>query len=253
MSNYPDYVHEEIIRYYESELINADGCKDITSKLIFDERMMFIWSALSKRANSLNSPFFFFACLAMKINELAEGPSEWDLVTHKNKIAKIKRISELSRMLSMELDGTPLDSSVTSYMSHGYFVRRFQDKWQSGDRLKVMDYVLDKYCSEVNGTYVDNTDDVLGISAAWNSVGVNGPYLSSVLDSLSQKAEEFNPVSVIKRKSGTPEKTFFVRSLSDFFKSGFGDSLYNITAVISSIFLNSDIDIETVVSINKSS
>jgi len=52
MNNYPDYVHDEMIRYYESELIDIGECKDIAGKLIFDERMSFVWSALSKRANS---------------------------------------------------------------------------------------------------------------------------------------------------------------------------------------------------------
>jgi len=197
-------------------------------------------------------PYFFFASLTGTIELLNKGPCEWDLTTHRNKIAKLKRISKLSRLLSLEIEGTPLDTSVTSYMNHGFFVRRFQEKWEGADRLKMMDYTLDKYCSEINGTYVDKNDSVLGISNVWNSVGVNGPHLSSVLDSLSQKAAEYNPTSVIKRKGDNPEKTYFVRSLSEFFKDFFGESLYNITAVISSIFLNIEIDIETVVSITKS-
>lgn len=252
MNNYPDYVHDEMIRYYESELINIGECKDIAGKLIFDERMSFVWSALSKRANSKEMPYFFFASLTEKIELLNKGPCEWDLITHRNKMAKLKRISELSRLLSLEIEGTPVDISVTSFMNHRVFVRSFQDKWEGNDRLKMMNFTLEKYCSEGNGFYFDKTENDLGISNVWSSVGVNGPHVSSVLDSLSRKAAEYSPASVIKRKGDNPEKTYFVRSLSDFFKDFFGESLYNITAVISSIFLNIEIDIETVVSITKS-
>lgn len=253
MNNYPDYVHDEMIRYYESELINIGECKDIAGKLIFDERMSFVWSALSKRANSKEMPYFFFASLTGKIELLNKGPCEWDLITHKNKIAKLKRISELSRLLSLEIEDTPIDSSVTSFINHEFYFRMFHDKWEGNGRLKMMDYTLEKYCSEKNGTYFDKAENDLGISNVWNSVGVNGPHMSSALDSLSKKAAEYIPISVIKRKSENPEKTYFVRSLSEFFKDFFGESLYNITAVISSIFLDEEIDIEAVVSITKSS
>ncbi|EPR3506483.1 hypothetical protein QZQ41_22765 [Serratia marcescens] len=249
MSNYPEYVPEDFIRYFEFEFIRKEE-KAAASKMIFDDRMAFVWSALSKRANECTIPFFFYQSLVMHIVEISKGPSEWDLLTQKEKESKVSRIAKLSRMLSEEIDGTPLDDALTEYFNHKFYIEWFKSHNKDEISINRMNHYLDEFCKKTERGYIRGDNLGIGVSSAWNAVGVNGPHISSMLIDLHVNAIEFETSSIIKRKVN-PKKSFFVRQLSAFFEELFNLKLYELTANLSSLFLDEEVTLEEVKSITK--
>lgn len=249
MNNYPEYVPDEFIRYYEFELISSEE-KIAANKMIFDARMAFVWSALSKRANECKIPYFFYQSLIMNIVEISKGPSEWDLLTQKEKELKVNRISKLSRQLSEEIDGTPLDDALTEYFNHKHYIEWFKSHNKDEMSINRMNYHLDKFCKETKHGYVGGNYPGVSVASAWMAAGVNGPHISSMLIELHSNAAEFEISSIIKRKAN-PKKSFFVRRLSSFFEESFNLKLYALTANLSSLFLDEEVTQEEVISITK--
>ncbi|BCZ43649.1 TPA: hypothetical protein K8N54_004033 [Serratia marcescens] len=249
MSNYPEYVPEDFIRYFEFEFISSEE-KEVASKIIFDERMAFSWSALDKRANECKVPYFFYQSLVMTISEALKGPSDWDLLTHKEKEAKVQKISRLASQLSKEIEGTPLDGLITEYFNHEFYINWFKEHNQDELSHKRMDFHLERFCEKQGKFYISKDEQCLGVSSAWSAVGLASPSVGSMLNELHLKSDEFESISIIKRKSN-PKKSFFVRRISAFFEESFGSKLYALTASIASLFLEEELTQEDVVSITK--
>lgn len=249
MSEYPSYVPVEFIRYYEFEL-TSDFEKGVIEKLIFDERMSFIWSALTKRANEMRIPYFFYQSLVINISFFIDGPNDWELLTHKEKKQKIEKISNLAKLLSSELEGTPLDTAATEYSNHEYYIDCFLKHSNDAFAKKRMNAHLAKFFELKNGEYCKKDNVDIDFSSVWMVAGVKAPRTSVLLNELNIKADEYEVVSVIKRKTN-PKKSYFIRRLAAFFDECFEQKLYNITATISSVFLDEEVTQEDVVSITK--
>ncbi|HGK4589860.1 TPA: hypothetical protein ACJ2UD_003452 [Yersinia enterocolitica] len=249
MSNYPDNVHRDLINLYESELLLGKQ-KDIAKKLIFDERMRFSWGALSKRINECERPFFFLHGMILSIEEFLAGPSAWDLLTQKEKEEKINRISKLSSQLADEINGTPLDVTLTEYFNHKFYFDWFKEHSRDEIAVNRMNYYLDTHCGKNDNYYVNGDNIGIGVASAWHAAGVCGPSVSYMLTDLHTNAEAFEAVSIIKRKAN-PNRSFFVRKLSAFFETSFNLKLYELTATISSVFLEEDISGEEVTSMTR--
>ncbi|HGF8956751.1 TPA: hypothetical protein ACJCW2_001174 [Yersinia enterocolitica] len=249
MSDYPDNVHRDLIDLYESDLLFGKQ-KDIAEKLIFDERMRFSWGAFSKRINECGRPFFFLHGMILSIEDFLTGPSAWDLLTQKEKEEKVNRISKLSSQLADEIMGTPLDVNVTEYFNHKFYLEWFKEHNKDEMAISRMNYFLDKFC-KIDDAYYKKGDGLdLGVASAWHAVGVNGPNMSGIFTDLHTNAVKFKSVSIIKRKAN-PNKSFFVRKLSAFFEASFNLKLYELTAAISSVFLDEDISREEVTSMTR--
>lgn len=249
MNNYPNYIPSELIRYYEFEL-TSDIEKTIIEKLIFDERMAFIWSALEKRANEMTVPYFFYQSLVLNISFFVEGPNDWELLTHKEKKQKIEKISNLSRLLSRELEGTPLDTATTEYSNNKYYIDWFLNHSNDDFAKRRMNTHLDKFFELKNREYCKKDNVDIDFSSVWMVAGVSAPRTSVLLNELHIKADGYEVISVIKRKTN-PKKSYFIRRLAAFFDKCFEQKLYNITAAISSVFLDEEVTQEDVVSITK--
>ncbi|ELI7901844.1 TPA: hypothetical protein RZL14_002825 [Yersinia enterocolitica] len=249
MSDYPKYVPDEFIRYYEFDLIQ-DMEKEVANKMIFDEKMYFAWGVLSSRANECRIPYFFYQSLVYTIIEISKGPSGWDLLTQKEKETKIKRISNLSSQLSEEINGTPLDVTLTEYFNHKFYFDWFKEHNRDEIAVNRMNYYLDTHCGKNDNYYVNGDNIGIGVASAWHAVGVSGPSVSDMLTDLHTNAKAFESVSILKRKVN-PNRSFFVRRLSSFFEESFNLKLYGLTAIISSVFLEEDISQEEVISMTR--
>lgn len=216
MHNYPECVPSLFIGYYESDLI-CDEEKDVAHKMIFDERFKFSWSALEKRANQWGIPCFFYQSLTMVIVDALKGPSDWDLLTQKEKETKIDKIKKLARQLSDEINGTPLDEPVTEYFNHKAYFNWFKYKNNDSEAIGKMDYYLERFCEEGDFEF-KSKNDFCSVSSAWSVVGVNAPPVSRLIDDLHHKSELFECSSIIKRKKN-PNRSFFVRTVSNFLRS----------------------------------
>lgn len=275
MNKYFDYVDPVAIELYESDLLSDDkptiptyskdyldsqGCvfdsnvwneqistKEVMQKIIFDERMSAIWLALKKRASDWHSPSMFYVSLCMKISEIYPGPDDWSLLTPSQKNSKLEKISRLALELCKEIANTPLDNSVMDYANHKYYFDSFKDRCRSEFLKEKMDFSLTKFCKLIGDSYyVPSQDDFKGaISGTWSDVGVYAPAVSSLLQNVSCKAKEINADSVLKRKSQI-KRAYFIRKLTAFFQEAFNTPLYNINAVICSVFLDEEITIEEV-------
>lgn len=273
MTDYPEYIDEKIIDWYESEVImdfkipvpstdkkelDAAGLfldsnewedilseRDVVYKMIFDERMCFIWPSLSKRANECRIPYIFYQMLTGEIIEAIKGPSDWELLTQKQKEEKIERIKKLSFELNKEISNTPLDLSIMNFASHKFYFDRFNNICKSEMLKNKIDHYLDKYCYYENSHFTPKEGYEGAIGWAWMSVGVTSPSIGSFLQDLNEKANSFKCESILKRKNQI-RRTFFVRKISSFFFETFGTPLHNITATLSSVFLDEDITIEEV-------
>lgn len=245
MNKYPDYVPCEFISAYHSEFLREDE-KTIAQELIFNENMTAIWKPLSQRALQAGHVEWFYISLISAISSCVSGPSEWDLLTPKNKDKKAEKVSSLCKKLSNALNGTPLDKRITSYINDygSLYSAILLNKAITDDEKEIIErnFIDDGECTRL--------DKNIDISYLWHAIGINGDLISEVLDRISVEAESSNFESIIKRKTDV-NKVFFVRGLSSFFNKRTGMSLYNITAVISSIFLNEEITQEQVISITK--
>lgn len=278
MKSYPDYVDNIIIDYYESDLISdfkipppeqskseldSDGCffdsnlwndnlseKDIIHKMIFNHKMRIIWPALNKRASECQSPTIFYKRLAAEINEAYIGPSDWELLTQKQKEDKIEKIKKLSFELCKEISNTPLDLSVMNFANHKSFFERFKLIANNKIQNENINYYLDKFCMRVNDNYIPKNNNDAAVGWAWASVGVTSPSVGSVLLDINERAKNFECDSILKRKNQIM-KVFFIRKISMFFLDVFETPLHNITAVISGVFLDEDISIDEVRSITR--
>ncbi|WP_407300841.1 hypothetical protein [Raoultella ornithinolytica] len=249
MKEYPSYVPVEFIMYYNFEFISETE-KPIARKMIFDERMAFIWSALGKRASEVSIPLFFYQSLVLSISSFVDGPNNWELLTQKEKQNKIKKILNLSEQLSNELIGSPLDEMVTDYFNDKFYIDWFLKNSTDENAKKRVGYYLDKYFHLEGRVYIINGGVDFDFSSVWMAAGISAPSLSGVLQDLHIKSKEFNISSIIKRKTN-PKKSYFIRSLAGFFEQCFGQKLYGITATLSSVFLEEDVTQEDVVSITK--
>ncbi|EOI1480855.1 MULTISPECIES: hypothetical protein [Proteus] len=275
MKEYPEYVDNTIIKWYESDIIsdfkmpipdeNKDdldkaGCffdsnvwnetlseKEVVQTLIFNDDMRFIWSSLSKRANEFRIPYIFYYILTHKIIDAYSGPNDWELLTQKQKEEKMAKIKKLSFELCKEISNTPLDLSVMSFANYKSFFERF-NMIVKNDIQKNLECFLNRYCEIKNSHYIPKNGDDRVIGAAWAGVGVMSPSIGSVLQTLSEKADSFKCESILKRKNQV-RRVFFIRKLSMFFTETFGTPLHNITATISGVFLKEDISIEEVRSV----
>lgn len=246
---YPDYVPVELIRYYEFEL-TSDMEKPIIEKLIFDERMAFIWAALTKRANEMEIPYFFYQSLVINISFFIDGPNDWELLTHKEKKQKIEKISTLSKLLSNELEGTPLDTATTEYSNNKSYIDWFMKHSNDDFAKKRVNTHLAKFFELKDSEYCKKNNVDIDFSSVWMMAGVSAPRTSVLLKELHIKADSYEVISVIKRKTN-PKKSYFIRRLAAFFDECFEQKLYNITATISSVFLDEEVTQEDVVSITK--
>lgn len=249
MNDYPNYIPSEFVRYYEFEF-TSDFEKQIIEKLIFDERMAFIWSALEKRANEMTVPYFFYQSLVLNISFFVDGPNDWELLTQKEKQSKVDKISKLSGQLALELKGSPFDEMITQYSNHEFYINWFMKHCRDEGAKKRVDAHLHRFFELKNRHYVQKDGEDISFSSVWMVAGVSAPSLSSVMQDLEYKAKEYKASSVLKRKVN-PQKSYFVRKLSGFFYEYFGQKLYNITATISSVFLDEDITQDEVISIMK--
>lgn len=278
MKSYPDYVDNIIIDYYESDLISdfkipppeqskseldSDGCffdsnlwndnlseKDIIHKMIFNNKMRIIWPALTKRASECQLPTIFYKRLAAEINEAYIGPSDWELLTQKQKEDKIEKIKKLSFELCKEISNTPLDLSVMNFANHKSFFERFKLIANNKIQNENINYYLDKFCMRVNDNYIPKNNNDAAVGWAWASVGVTSPSIGSVLLDINERTKNFECDSILKRKNQIM-KVFFIRKISMFFLDIFETPLHNITAVISGVFLDEDISIDEVRSITR--
>ncbi|CAM7707258.1 Uncharacterised protein [Klebsiella oxytoca] len=274
MNEYLNQVDEIAIALYESELLpdfkpdppkeskqelDAMGCifdsnvwdkqisvKEVMYKMMSDERMETVWPALKKRAEECSVPSLFYIALSTEISTIYPGPDDWSLLTPNEKKRKLDKISKLALALCQEIANTPLDRNVMDYASHKFYFDNFRRHCTDEKMKEKVDFNLSKFCKLESGHYVsaqDNLENVVG--NAWGDLGVTAPSVSSLLQSVYSKAENTTYDSVIKRKSQV-KRAFFIRRLSSFFQESFGMPLYNITAAISSVFLDEEISIDEV-------
>ncbi|MBF7996659.1 hypothetical protein [Rahnella laticis] len=270
---YPDYVDSVAINIYESNLLpdikakapekskqelddhgvffdssmwnEQISIKDVMGRLIFDERMAHIWPAITKRGNDFRVPTAFYFSLCSEIAEIFSGPDDWSLLTPNEKTEKLERITKLALALSSEIANTPLDSSVMGYVNQEFYFNYFKSKSDEEKNRKI-DYALDIFCQLEDKHYKSKENlDVNGVVDVWSVAGVAGPSVSSLLQDVYIKAKEVKYDSVLKRKNKI-KRAYFIRRLTAFFQKHFGSQLYNITAAISSVFLEEEITIEEV-------
>lgn len=274
MNKYLNQVDETAIALYESELLpdykpeppkeskqelDAMGCildsnvwdrqisvKEVMYKMMSDERMETVWPALRKRAEECSVPSLFYIALSTEISTIYPGPDDWSLLTPNEKKRKLDKISKLALALCKEIANTPLDKNVMDYASHKFYFDNFKLHCTDEKMKEKVDFNLSKFCRLENGHYVsiqDNLENVVG--NAWGDLGITAPPVSSLLQSIYSKVGNTTYDSVIKRKSQV-KRAFFIRRLSSFFHESFGMPLYNITAAISSVFLDEEISIDEV-------
>lgn len=274
MNKYLNQADEKAIALYESELLpdykpeppkeskqelDAMGCvfdsnvwneqispKEVMHKMISDVRMETVWPALKKRAEECSAPSIFYITLSTEISTIYQGPDDWSLLTPNEKERKLDKISKLALALCKEISNTPLDRNVMDYASHKFYFDNFK-RHCVDERVKdKINFSLSNFCKLDNNHYVpvqDNLENVIG--NAWGDVGVTAPTVSSLLQDIYYKSKNTSYDSVIKRKSQV-KRSFFIRRLSSFFQESFGTPLYNITAAISSVFLDEEISIDEV-------
>ncbi|WLJ46319.1 hypothetical protein [Edwardsiella piscicida] len=274
MNEYFEYVDEIAIALYESDLLpdfkqappekskaelDSIGCvldsnlwseqisgKEVLHKMINDTRMSLVWPALKKRAEECPAPSMFYISLCNEIATIYPGPDDWSLLTPNEKKRKLDKINKLSLALCQEIANTPLDRCLMDYVSHKYYFDNFKKRCANEKARERIDFSLDKFCRLEYGNYIpinDNLDNV--VSNAWGDVGVTAPPVSSLLQDIYSKAQNTTYDSVIKRKSQV-KRAFFIRRLSMFFQGVFNTPLHNITAAISSVFLDEEISIDEV-------
>ncbi|EAA6030685.1 hypothetical protein E0508_06190 [Salmonella enterica subsp. enterica serovar Kingston] len=274
MKNYPDYVDKEVIDLYESGLLpdfkipapdddkdalDRTGCvlnsnawneqisaQEVMHKMIFDERMSPVWSALKKRAGECSSSSMFYISLCMEISIIYPGPDDWSLLTPSEKGKKLNKINKLALELCKEIANTPLDNDVMNYANHKLYFDTFKRRCLSEKTKKDIDFNLSLFCKLDNNCYVPIRGDLENVVGnVWSNVGVSAPSVSSLLQDIFYKTRDASYDSVIKRKNQV-RRSYFIRKLSMFFQGGFDLPLYVITAAISSVFLDEDITTEEV-------
>ncbi|SPW33724.1 Uncharacterised protein [Edwardsiella tarda] len=274
MNEYFEYVDETAISLYESELLpdfkpappkeskaelDSIGCvldsnswseqisaKEVLHKMINDARMSLVWPALKKRAEECPVPSMFYIALCTEIAIIYPGPDDWSLLTPNEKKRKLDKINKLSLALCQEIANTPLDRGLMDYASHKNYFDNFKQRCTDEKTIKKIDFSLSNFCKLENNHYIpvqNNFENVVG--NAWADIGVTAPSVSSLLQDIYLRTGCTTYESVIKRK-GMVKRAFFIRKLTSFFQHSFDTPLYNITAAISSIFLDEEISIDEV-------
>lgn len=274
MSEYLSQVDEVAIKLYEANILPDDklkppeqskqeldamgcvlnsnywnetiSCKEVLYKMMSDVRMEVAWTALKKRAREYTVPPLFYIELCIEISKYYSGPDDWSLLTPKEKKQKMDKVSKLALALCKEIANTPLDIDVMGYVNDKYYFDYFKMRCHNKEIRDEIDFGLNLYCKLQDRVYVsaqDDIDDAVGL--VWSGVGVRAPDVKSLLQDIHYKAKSVTYDSVIKRKSQI-KRAFFIRKLSSFFQKKFGTPLHNITAAISSVFLDEEISIEEV-------
>ncbi|MFN1148237.1 hypothetical protein [Serratia liquefaciens] len=274
MSEYYKYVDESAVALYESDLLpdfknptpqetkedlDAKGCvldsnnwgeqisaKEVMRRMIFDDRMSIAWPALKKRAEECTSPILFYITLCTEISLIYPGPDDWSLLTPNEKTQKLDKINKLALALCKEISNTPLDKNIMDYANHKFYFDTFKERCSSEKEKEKIDFNLSRFCKLENNHYIpahSNLENV--VSNAWAAVGITAPTVSSLLQDIFIKSASTTYDSVIRRKNQV-KRAFFIRKLGIFFQEAFDKPLYNITAAISSVFLDEEISIEEV-------
>lgn len=219
--------------------------KEVLRKLITDERMIGVWSKLKDRAAEALLPINFYINFSIHISNLYKGPSDWDLLTPTEKDKKIERIGKLALELCQQIANTPLDHSVMEFENHESYFNLFKKHCSERNEHDV-NSVLNTSFVNSNGEFFPKTDNYgYTITDLWCHVGVHAPSISSVLQSIYYKSNSEKYDSILKRKAQI-RRTYFIRSVSEYFKWFFGLPLHEITAAISSVFLDDEITVEHV-------
>ncbi|MDE9589141.1 hypothetical protein [Xenorhabdus bovienii] len=243
MRDYPEYVDSAIIKLYESEdkLLRH---KKIIKKLIFDEKMESIWSALKKRVTGDETERkYFYMSLAGVIYCYLHGPNEWTLLTEKQKEKKINKISNGIGMLMKEIKGTDLDFYLMQIFKKEEDIEHYIMKNGIEHKKDEIDFFWGNYKSLPDEERKNSINDTLFIAGLWDELGVKPVNVSEFLERLKKEIDLYEIKQIIKKKTN-PHKTYFIRSLSGYFNGTLETPLYNITATISSVFLEEDISIE---------
>ncbi|MDO4688816.1 MAG: hypothetical protein Q4A94_07775 [Plesiomonas sp.] len=274
MSEYLSQVDEVAIKLYEANILSdgkpkppeqskqeldAMGCvlnsncwnekisdKEVLHKMMSDVRMEVAWTALKKRAREYKVPLIFYIELCREISKYYSGPDDWSLLTPREKKRKMDKVSKLALALCKEIANTPLDRNIMHYADHKLYFDNFKQHCIDEKTKEKVDLSLDMFCKLEGACYVplqDGFEDAIGL--VWSDVGVMAPDVKSLLQDIHYKAKSVTYDSVIKRKSQI-KRAFFIRKLSSFFQERFGTPLHNITAAISSVFLDEEISIEEV-------
>ena len=225
---------------------NQISAKEVMYKMMSDVRMETVWPALKKRAEECIVPSIFYIRLSIEISNIYSGPDDWSLLTPNEKKRKLDKISKLALALCQEIANTPLDINVMNYADHEFYFDNFKQHCADEKTKEKVDFNLSTFCRLESGHYVPIQDGFESAAGhVWGDIGVTAPPVSSLLQSIYSKAKNTTYDSVIKRKSQI-KRAFFIRKLSSFFQEFFGMPLYNITAAISSVFLDEEISIEEV-------
>jgi hypothetical protein len=118
---------------------------------------------------------------------------------------KNRKISNLSRLLSSELEGTPLDTATTEYSNNKYYIDWFLNHSNDDFAKKRMNTHLAKFFELKNSEYCKKDNVDIDFSSIWMVAGVSAPRTSVLLNELHIKADSYEVVSVIKRKTN-PKK-----------------------------------------------
>ncbi|MGP2467594.1 hypothetical protein V1956_23820 [Yersinia sp. 2540 StPb PI] len=240
MSNaYPENTPKLLIDFYESDyaLDISTGSGSITTRdviglLIFDDSVRHISNALVKRFLKYENTDIKLLTFSIMVSEASKGPNGWESLTPTEQKEKISRIRKLATELSSEVNGTPFDKAISTFID---------DKLLDNHYHNGLKYLTRKY---LDSSKSENKD--LDVEHAFFSlVGYSQAKLPSLLESFANKdmIPDINPI--LKRKTN-PRRLFFIRSLSRYFKKQFGTNLYNITAVISSAVLKEAVTIDDV-------
>ncbi|MDR0218586.1 MAG: hypothetical protein LBI71_06835 [Enterobacteriaceae bacterium] len=247
MTEYPEDVPELFISFHESKLAirhkpsdTTLSIKEISNKFIFDERLKGILKPLSKRFNEsgdCDKQSLKLFSLFTSIQDGISGPSNWNAMTPKEQEGKINKIKSLINSLSDEIKETPYDVYVMELI----FGRQTDNPIES---MNVAANLIVK-CSDaefINENSVTEMEMQMRPIARRMLITKASDLLTNFYNYKDNKTKENK---IIKRKTNIA-RLYFIRTLNDYFMMNFKTPLYNITAEITSCFLNESITIDSV-------
>jgi len=216
MKKIPDWIPERVLIYYENlhdsreKTDQASSHYKICKKLIFDNRMKSVWSALSRR--TMDEYYYILFCDAVVEGKI--GLVRWHKMSLGEKDECKKKITSLAKELALQITNSPLG------------------------RLSLLDYWPSQYQEELLEKMTVNTGLNFPIL-----LSISQPTMVEFLHAISAKAEEINIQDAILKRPNiqAANQLFFIRIVGKFMIDMYGTPLYESVATTATVILNNNV------------
>lgn len=208
---------------------------DILFSIIEDSKQnKYLWNKLKpfiEKNEHFHDDGSAYLSLYNTIELAIAGVSSWESYTKGERKERCKDIAKKARELAKLLKRTPFDEALLAEFKYSHYAL---NSYNFGDEEK------EHLESLMESSYItNNVDDKIRHGEVTNehretleTMGLFAPYFSEALLGLASKADDRskNTNEIVNKKSGSPQRVYFIRRISDWFNWYCNDPLHTYTA-----------------------